>query len=138
MDKPNKQNEKVVKRSTKRLQIKFTEPSLTKQEFKEETDINYIIKRATITGELPSSQKTPVYGDFTNGPQDYKTALNMVLEAQEQFDSFPSKVRDRFKNDPAELLAFVANEQNRDEAIALGLIEKPEEKIIQKELEKTK
>lgn len=115
----NIKNEKPKQR--KRVQITFTQESLTKQEFAEENDINNIIKRAKITGELPVSSRQPLYGDFTNVPQ-YQEALNIVNEAQEAFESLPSLVRERFQNNPAMMLDFLADPKNRAEAVKLGLI----------------
>ena len=40
--------------------------------------------------------------------------------------ALPSRVRRRFDNDPAELMEFLADEANREEAVMLGLIEKEE------------
>ena len=37
-----------------------------------------------------------------------------------------ANVRKRFHNDPAELIDFVSDEKNRDEAVRLGLLQIPE------------
>ena len=42
------------------------------------------------------------------------------------FDNLPSDVRNRFNNNPAQLLDFVADPENKEEAIELGLLPKPE------------
>ena len=44
-----------------------------------------------------------------------------------RLQSLLSRVRKRYNNDPAELLEFVMDEKNREEAVFLGLIEKPQE-----------
>lgn len=106
----------------KRVQIFFNEPSLTVQEFKDETDINKIVARARLTGELPQNNRKPQYGDFTEVP-DYQTALNIIQEAEESFMSLPSKIRQRFGNDPGQLIDFMSNPQNEAEARALGLVD---------------
>lgn len=103
------------------------EPSRTQQQFREECDINEIVRRFGLTGELPENFQAPVSGDFT-GITDFQSALNAVIEAQEQFDSLPAEVRERFRNDPQQLMDFVADEKNRDEAVKIGLIPKPAEK----------
>lgn len=118
----NIKNEKPKQR--KRVQIVFTEPSLTKQEFAEENDINFIVKRAQVTGELPLNMKAPVYGDFSEVP-DYQSALNIVNEAQEAFQSLSSAIRERFSNNPAMMLDFLADPRNIKEAVELGLIAPP-------------
>ena len=53
---------------------------------------------------------------------DYHTSMNHVLAAQEAFQSLPSKIRQRFQNDPGQFLDFVQSEENREEAISLGLL----------------
>ncbi len=99
------------------------EPSLAQQHFKDECDINNILRQFNITGLLPESPLSPRYGDFT-GISDYHTALNRVIAAQDEFDALPAQIRARFANDPAQLIEFLENSDNRSEAEELGLIEK--------------
>ncbi|WNK13875.1 MAG: internal scaffolding protein [Microvirus sp.] len=99
------------------------EPSLAQQHFKDECDINNILRQFNITGLLPESPLSPRYGDFT-GISDYHTAMNRVFAAQDEFDGLPANIRARFNNDPAELIEFLENSDNRPEAEALGLVDK--------------
>lgn len=102
------------------------EPSLTKQSFKNECDINLIMKKWQKTGVLPQARSAqPCYGDFT-GISDYQSALNAVAEAQDTFLALPSALRARFSNDPSLFLEFVQNPANIDEMISLGLAERSE------------
>lgn len=98
------------------------DPSLAQQHMKDECDINVIVERFGVTGQLPQSPIEPLYGDFS-GVSDYHTALNKVKAADEAFMGLPAKLRAKFDNDPNALLQFLNNEQNRDEAIMLGLID---------------
>lgn len=98
------------------------EPSLAQQHFKDECDINNILRQFNITGLLPESPLSPRYGDFT-GISDYHTALNRVISAQNEFDALPAQIRARFDNDPANLIEFLNDEANRPEAEELGLVE---------------
>jgi phage internal scaffolding protein len=100
------------------------DPSLAQQNFKEETDINYIVRQFGLTGELPGQTISPQYGDFT-GVLDYHSAVNAVLAAQDEFMDLPAQMRARFDNDPAKLIDFLNNEENREEAIKLGLVDMP-------------
>jgi len=94
---------------------------LVKSEFKKETDINTIMERYTRTGQLPIvSKKIASYGDFSNVP-DYQTSLNIVNAAQAQFDALPSHLRKFFNHDPSRMLEFVANPENKQHMIKLGL-----------------
>lgn len=99
--------------------------SLTKQSFKDECDINKILKKWERTGQLEHARlQTQKFIDCS-AAVDYQTALNIVQEAQESFDSLPSSIRNRFNNDPAYFESFVSDRANDEELIALGLIEKP-------------
>lgn len=96
------------------------DPGVTKQSFKEDCDINVIMERyvPSEVGSVP-----PMFGDFTEAP-DFMAAQAILLDAQEKFGALPSKVRERFANDPARFLEFVNDPANSDEAIALGLATK--------------
>lgn len=98
--------------------------SLAIQSAKDESDINTIVRRFGLTGELPSDVAIPQSGDFV-GVGDFHSAMNLVRETQEQFLRVPAELRARFNNDPARLMAFVEDESNRDEARKLGLLKDP-------------
>jgi len=97
--------------------------SLAQQHFKEECDINTILQKFNVTGLLPEQPLTPRYGDFT-GIGDYHTAMNRVIAVQDEFEALPAQIRARFNNDPAQLIEFLENSENRPEAEELGLVEK--------------
>ena len=95
--------------------------SLTKQEFLEESDINTIVERFGILGELPSGVAAPVYADFSE-VFDFTTAMNAIAKANESFDAMPAHVRSRFDNNPAKFVDFCSDNANYDEAVKLGLV----------------
>lgn len=107
----------------------FTEvdpKSTTQQQFKEECDINNIMKRYTEYGALPMGRVgQPMFGDFSV-PFDLQTAEDAIIKAKDMFYQLPAKVRAKFRNDPFELINFIEDADNQDEAIALGLIDEPE------------
>lgn len=78
--------------------------SLVQQHFKEEVDVNTIVRRFGLTPELPA-WRTGVYGDFT-GISDYESAVQRIEATQNAFMALPATLRDRFKNDPAELVRY--------------------------------
>lgn len=102
--------------------IACEDASLAQQQFKDECDINNILRQFNITGQLPNAPLSPRYGDFT-GISDYKTALDRVIAADEEFMNLPATIRARFNNDAAELITFLDNDENRQEAVELGLIQ---------------
>lgn len=104
------------------VSLKFTKPSLTKQNFKDECDINRIVPKLA-KGEYISPAIQGQFLDVTTY-EDYQTSINTILNAQELFDSLPAELRKRFANDPAELLNFVHNPANQKEAEELGLTNK--------------
>ena len=116
-------NQKITVRKNGTLKIETinNEPTLTQQQFKEQCDINNIIKHYTQTGELPLSKKVGQFLDVSN-VQDYQSALHTVFEAQAAFDSLPSNVRAKFENDPNQLVAFIEDDSNHEEALKLGLL----------------
>jgi phage internal scaffolding protein len=106
----------------KRVQVYFSDESLTHSYFAEDCDINVIMAQYEKSGLIEHVNRyNGSYGDFTD-VSDYQSSLNAVLEAQEAFDSLPAKVRSRFSNDPAEFLSFVNDSSNKDEMISLGLL----------------
>lgn len=98
------------------------DPTRTQQHFRDEVDINTIVERFGLTGELPSDVRVPVNGDFTEAVTDYQTALNLVIQADDAFMQLPAAVRERFANDPGRLVEFVSDDANREEARKLGLL----------------
>lgn len=95
--------------------------SLAIQSAEEESNINTIVRRFGLTGQLPDQVAMPRTGDFTNIP-DFHTAMNMVRQAQEEFLRIPADVRARFQNDPQQFMQFFEKEENREEAVKLGLV----------------
>jgi len=102
--------------------LKCLDPSLAQQHMKDECDINVIVERFGVTGELPTTPIPPTFGDFS-GVSDYHSAINAVRASEEAFMALPAKIRARFDHDPNALLQFLNDPINRDEAIEIGLID---------------
>ncbi len=110
--------------------ITFEKPSLTQQHFKDECDINLIIKRYTRSDiALMAAMSNMQYGDYST-PVDFHEAMNIVLRAQEQFEALPSSIRDKFDNDPAKMLDFVSKKENIEESVKLGLLNREAMEVI--------
>ena len=102
--------------------LECPEETMAKQSFKEQSDINTIVDTFMKTGVMPELVNMPTYGDFSDAP-DYQTALNLVMQAEDQFMQLPAMLRAKFENDPGQLLAFLEDDANRAEAEALGLVQ---------------
>lgn len=100
--------------------------SLAVQSARDEADINTIVKRFGVTGQLPQSVAVPSFIEF-NEVFDYQSAMNLIIESDKAFMKMPAEVRARFGNNPHAFLEFVDDERNREEAEKLGIIvkEKP-------------
>ena len=94
---------------------------MARQEFAEESDINTIVKQFGLTGQLPTDVRIPMTSEFVE-TVDYHSAMNAVIAADAAFMQLPADVRLRFNHDPQQLMDFVANDANRDEARRLGLL----------------
>lgn len=92
--------------------IEFTMPSLTAQDEKDETDINYIVnkyadgQKGIATLDLGDSSQYAFlqFGDATL-PGDYSTALELVSGVREEFYSLPAYVRAKFDHDPMNFIS---------------------------------
>lgn len=85
-------------------------------------EINNVIARYRKTGTLPINRTPPTYGDYSQ-VEDYLQAQTLYLRANEQFQTLPARLRSQLQNDPARFLDWIQQDENREEAIKLGLIE---------------
>lgn len=106
----------------RKIAMTFAENSPhTRQEFKDEADINTIMARYQRTGELPQLNLTaPQYLQLDGAT--FQEHMEFVAEAQSMFEELPSRIRNRFDNDPAKFLDFTSNENNRQELARMGLL----------------
>lgn len=108
--------------------IEFTMPSLTVQDEKDETDINYIVnkyadgQKGIMTLDLGDSSQYAYlqFGDATL-PGDYSTALELVSGVREEFYSLPAKVRAKFGHDPMNFIDQLNNPETLEYLKQQGL-----------------
>lgn len=125
LEKGHKMEIKSKYSKKERVKLTFPENGRTKQEFREQCNINKIMDRFYKRGVLPEMiKKNPQYGDFSNAT-DYQNSLHLVMKAQEQFQALSSKVRSQFDNDPQKFLEFAENPENKEKMAELDLL-KPE------------
>lgn len=97
----------------------------TVQSARADADINVIVKRFGLTGQVKAANVEPFYGDFS-GVDDYHAAMNLLVKAKDAFSELPADLRERFGNDPGQLVSFVNDDRNLEEARRLGLCKAPE------------
>lgn len=103
--------------------ICFTEPSMTQQHFKDECDMDTILRKYETTGFLVdplTPRRQAQFGDFSE-VQDFQSAQNKVAQISEYFDSLPAHIRLRFGNRVSEFLTFVTDPANRKACEELGI-----------------
>lgn len=81
--------------------------SIVQQHFADEQDINTIMRRFGVTGQMPQFLPEGMYGDFT-GIEDYESAVARIERADNAFMALPAEVRERFGNDPGALMRAAA------------------------------
>lgn len=110
--------------------IDFTaDPGRTIQEPKEDADINILMKRMGVKdgSALPHfSNPKAMYGDFSEMPSDPVEIAAMMRAGELAYLRLPAELRQRYQT-PEQLFNFMNNNENYDEAVKLGLLEKREE-----------
>ena len=94
--------------------------SQAQQHFKDQCDINRMVKTYAQTGLINQTTRMPLPEDFV-GVTDYHTAMNAVRRGEEAFNGLPATVRERFDNDPGKFVDFCLDPANLNDAVALGL-----------------
>lgn len=99
------------------------QPSMTKQEFQAECDINNVVKQFKphhMAQMLQANLNSGAYADLPD-EVDYQSALDLVKSAEASFMTVPAQVRAQFGQDPTAFLAFVTNPENIEKVRELGL-----------------
>ncbi len=111
----------------KQVPYDYSLPSATKQAFKRECDINFIVGQYVKAG-VPIKNGIPQLPDALVWPSvdvsevpDFMSMQNSLVDAKARFASLPAKLRKRFNDDPVEFVAFCADTSNDDELVRLGL-----------------
>lgn len=116
-------SERKNRYKSKRVVTVNNEPSKTQQQFRDEVNINSIMRKYHSTGQITHLAKSQgQYRDLSNA-QDYFDSLNIIQQAEQSFATLPSHVRKKFGNDPAALLEFIHNPDNFEEGVKLGIFQ---------------
>lgn len=117
---------KTILRKRPRVTLDFDlsiEPSKTQQQFLKECDVNEILKKYEKTQTLNHVNSIQGnFGDFSN-VTDYQSSLNAVMAAHDSFMGLSADIRSKFGNDPGNLIQFLSDDKNYDQAYQLGLLD---------------
>ena len=104
--------------------------NLTEQEHFGEVNIHEIMERARKTGQLSANYavKEGLSGDFET--MSYREMMDRINNAKEEFNKVPAEIRERFGNSPEAFVAFLGKEENVQEAVRLGLMQKRVEEPV--------
>lgn len=95
--------------------------SMTIQSHAEDADINVLMRRFGVTGQITQTLNLPDYADYSE-VGDYQSAMNQLLDAQRQFNSLPPSLRSRYNNNPQAFLEAVASGEALPALREAGLI----------------
>ncbi len=88
----------------------------TKQSFRDETDINKILRRAQKTGTVSHLTKYEArYGDFSDF--DFFEVQLKLAGGRQIFDDLPSEIRNEFNQSPAQFFDYVNDPANKDDLL---------------------
>ncbi len=91
----------------------YKKTGMTKQSFKDETDINIILKRAQKSGTISHLSKYEArYGDFSGF--DFSEAQIKIAQGGEIFDALPVELKREFNQSSAQFFDYVNNPENKD------------------------
>lgn len=103
-------------------------PSLTKQEFRDECNINNIMKKYRTRGDLTHISSTiGEYGTFDQG-EDLLHSRLILQNAEAAFIQLPSGLRRELDHEPANFVDWIKDPENEQRAFDMGLLESIEEK----------
>lgn len=110
-----------------RMFVDGKEFSHTKQEFKDECDINVIVAQYT-GGIAPWNARDPQNAQFLDlvDLPTLREASDLLLLAEERFMAVPAKIRAEFDNDAGKFIEFCQNPANADKMVEMGLATRPE------------
>lgn len=107
--------------TTKMVETINDEPSKTDQSQAAETDVNNIVEKYNRTGQITHLAKHQgQFLDVSNIENLYEATLH-VKAAESAFAELPAHLREKFNNEPINMIEFLQDSKNDDEAIELGL-----------------
>lgn len=123
-------NTKTIERrpnGTKRVYYTESMKTRTQQQFKNDCDVNQIVAKFRSTGTISHlrNSQNGVYVDLTTMPVDLMAARQIVLTAEAAFNEIPAQHRQFFGHDPVNMINFLSDPANDEQAIKMGLKVRP-------------
>lgn len=122
---------KLPRKSKQALDFTGVE-SMTKQSMANGTKVDQILRqyqtRGVNSNDVGLFQRNVLAGEFgiADTTYDYQTQLNRIIEIKEKFGRLPSSIRDKFRNDPAVMLRYMADPANMAECVKMKLFRSDE------------
>lgn len=114
----------IRKNGSIRVSTVNTEPSKTDQQWEPETNVNNILSKWAAGQPITHIAKTQGQYIDVSAYGSFQEAANVVSAANQQFSTLHPLIRERFHQNPSQLIAFLHDPKNREEAETLGLIPK--------------
>jgi phage internal scaffolding protein len=105
-----------------RIQYKTNGTCKVQKHLKDECDLEKMVERYKRTGQI-RVMGDPKFGEWSQ-IASYHDAQNAIIATQEAFAKVPSKIRQKFDNDPQKLIDFIEDPKNLKECVELGLVDK--------------
>lgn len=115
---------------TRRIKLDVSEPKLTDQSMKKETDINNILKRYAAQGATPQMISDPSYFRDNTDIPSIEEAFNITNRAIEAFSELHPTLRKLMDNDPSNLEHFLSDPDNKDTLIKYGVFVEPKKETV--------
>lgn len=95
----------------------------TKQSEAHESNINTIMEKTKMFGYQGQTNEHGYFADVSQAG-DFQKSMDTINLVNSSFNELPAATRKRFGNDPTLVYEFVHDEDNFEEGIKLGLIQK--------------
>lgn len=111
----------IRENGSKRVYTVNDQPSKTDQQYKEDCDTNTILQKFMRTGQVTHLAKSQGSFQDVSEIKDLAESLQLVKDAESNFLKYPSKLRKKFNNNIHEMINWLNDPENTEEAIELGL-----------------
>lgn len=116
----------ALAREESKFKVPEKEKKRVKQEFRDEVNINTIMKRARngmplVDPTQVNYKRVATFDDVSN-VDGFQQVQDKLIEGKRMFTQLPSEIRAEFDNNPAKFLDFMSNPDNEEVAREMGLL----------------